>query len=50
MIKMEKLTNREKKEIILGLIYKHFEMEFAESLEDEEIADIIIKICEENKK
>jgi len=42
-----KYTREEKKEIILGLIYKHFEIEMAQNLEDGEIAEIIIKICEE---
>ena len=40
------LTYEEKKKLILGLIYQHFNMELSDVSSDSEIVEIIMKVCE----
>ena len=42
----EELNYEEKKKIILGLIYQHFNMDISDVSTDSEIVEIIMKVCE----
>lgn len=46
---MDKLTKEEKQKIILSLISEHYKFDIGPVQEDFELADLIIKICEEKK-
>lgn len=41
----EELSYEEKKDLILSIIYSHYQMDITKYHEDEEIAELILKIC-----